>query len=173
MGMSKEELKEMIDSVIVSNGNGQITGNTLNQVLNAIAENAGGGDVKILFFNENMPDYMDPEYYEPFFNHNSEIYNIIVKKYTSLMQVDPNNANEWLSNVINILNDSFFKAYDILENYYFDGFLSAYASDFYFDGVEEDSESDELVVKFLNKNTYMEYGLYPNGELKAYGGSPE
>ena len=41
--MSKEELKEMIDSVIVSNGNGQITGNTLNQVLNAIAENAGGG----------------------------------------------------------------------------------------------------------------------------------
>lgn len=43
MGMSKDELKEMIDSVIVSNGNGQITGNALNQVLNAIAENAGGG----------------------------------------------------------------------------------------------------------------------------------
>jgi hypothetical protein len=43
MGMSKEELKEMIDNVIVSNGKGQITADALNLVLNNIAENAGGG----------------------------------------------------------------------------------------------------------------------------------
>ena len=42
MGMSKEELKEMIDNVIVSNGKGQITADVLNLVLNNIAENAGG-----------------------------------------------------------------------------------------------------------------------------------
>ena len=43
MGMSKEQLKEMIDNVIVSNGKGQITADVLNLVLNNIAENAGGG----------------------------------------------------------------------------------------------------------------------------------
>jgi hypothetical protein len=43
MGMSKDELKEMIDNTIFQNGNGQITGLGLNLVLNAIAENAGGG----------------------------------------------------------------------------------------------------------------------------------
>ena len=169
MGMSKDELKEMIDSVIVSNGNGQITGNALNQVLNAIAENAGGGGIKVLFFMDSSSiDYL--EYYEPFFNHNSEIYNTLLKQYDSLMQTDPNDANGMLSNIVNILNNSFFKLYDIFEDCYPGEYFSAHTIDVFLNVIEEDSGSDELVVKFFDKNTYTEYALYPNGELKMYGG---
>ena len=77
MGMSKEELKEMIDNVIVSNGKGQITADVLNLVLNNIAENAGGGGgggTKILFLTDNIIDKFGSEFSEPFLNHNAEIY---------------------------------------------------------------------------------------------------
>ena len=43
MAKTIEELKQMIDSVIVENGKGQITGQGLNLVLKEIVENAGGG----------------------------------------------------------------------------------------------------------------------------------
>lgn len=171
MGMSKEQLKEMIDNVIVSNGKGQITADALNLVLNNIAENAGGGSIKILFFTAEMVENDDYEFFEPFFNHNSEIYNAIIEKYMALMQADPN-ADELLSNIVNILNDGFFKAYDTFEYYYPMEFFSAYSYDFYINGVENDSESNEIIVKFYNKNNYDEWGLYPNGELISLGGGP-
>lgn len=171
MGMSKEQLKEMIDNVIVSNGKGQITADALNLVLNNIAENAGGGSIKILFFTSEMVSY-GSEFFEPFFNHNSEIYNAIIEKYMALMQGDPNDVDELLSNMVNILNDGFFKAYDMFEDYYPMEFFSSYSYDFFINGVENDSESNEVIVKFYNKNNYDEWGLYPNGELILLGGGP-
>ena len=44
MGKTKEEIKEMIDSVITTNGNGQITGHALNLVLNEMAEMLSSSD---------------------------------------------------------------------------------------------------------------------------------
>lgn len=167
MGMSKEELKEMIDNVIVSNGKGQITADVLNLVLNNIAENAGGGGgVKILFLTEEIDITDGPEFFKPFYKHNAEIYNTIIEKYTSLMQVNPSNANEWFSNVVNILNDSFFKAYDLFENYNPGEFFSAEADDILMFEFDEDSESN-IFIKF-NTSHAETYELHSNGKF-IYG----
>lgn len=87
MGMSTDELKEMIDNTIFQNGNGQITGNGLNLVLNAIAENAGGngGGLQTLFFTTDSGgpvDYsvgnLDPVVLESILEHNKQIFNSIM-----------------------------------------------------------------------------------------------
>ena len=53
MAKTIEELKEMIDSVIVENGRGQITGQGLNLVLNemsdALSEMGGGGGACLVY----------------------------------------------------------------------------------------------------------------------------
>lgn len=90
MGMSKDELKEMIDNTIFQNGNGQITGNGLNLVLNAIAENAGGngGGLQTLFFtiDNGGPiditfENLDSSLQESILEHNKQIFNSIMTNY--------------------------------------------------------------------------------------------
>ena len=90
MGMSKDELKEMIDNTIFQNGNGQITGNGLNLVLNAIAENAGrnGGGLQTLFFTMDNGgsidvsfENLDSSLQESILEHNKQIFNSIMTNY--------------------------------------------------------------------------------------------
>ena len=99
MGMSKDELKEMIDNTIFQNGNGQITGNGLNLVLNAIAENAGGGLQTLFFtFDNSGPvdssfENLDSNVQESMLEHNKQIFDIIMTIYVNFL-----NSIEYVDN---------------------------------------------------------------------------
>lgn len=101
MGMSKDELKEMIDNTIFQNGNGQITGNGLNLVLNAIAENAGGGSgLQTLFFTMDNGGPVDASFenldsgiQESMLEHNKQIFNSIMTTYVDFL-----NSAEFVDN---------------------------------------------------------------------------
>lgn len=74
MAKTIEELKQMIDSVIVENGKGQITGQGLNLVLNemsdALSEMGGGGGVYNL-----MGDFQANTFTEEDKDNNIEVRN--------------------------------------------------------------------------------------------------
>ena len=68
MAENIEELKQIIDSTITSNGNGQITGQGLNLVLNDMCDvlgSTGGGGVGSVYIcaGDSFEEYTDPSGY--------------------------------------------------------------------------------------------------------------
>jgi hypothetical protein len=93
MGKSLQELKEMIDSVIVENGKGQITAQSLNLVLNEMSEafseiggsgGGGGAEAYYIYTSENINEETgDMLISEEERNHNAEQYLKIVENYNN------------------------------------------------------------------------------------------
>lgn len=93
MGKSLQELKEMIDSVIVENGKGQITAQSLNLVLNEMSEalsemggsgGGGGAEAYYIYTSENINEETgDMLISEEERQHNAEQYLKIVENYNN------------------------------------------------------------------------------------------
>lgn len=201
MGMSKDELKEMIDNTIFQNGNGQITGNGLNLVLNAIAENAGGngGGLQTLFFTMDNGGQIDVSFenldsslQESILEHNKQIFNSIMTNYFNFY-----NTVEY------VYNDNW--GGDIYGNFNFDNFLEytkniQYNCCLWDNGnaglvpfsiicsvvqledqgmevsavVEEDTNAFEnFRIILFDSCDQREYYLYPDGNLEYSSGGPE
>ena len=88
------------------------------------------------------------------------------------MQGNLDNANEVLSNMINIFNNGFFKLYNIY-NYRPGEYFSIRATNGFVDYSNIDPESNELILVIYEESTSSEFGLYPNGELKTFEAMPE
>lgn len=106
MGKSLQELKEMIDSVIVENGKGQITAQALNLVLNEMSEalsemggsgGGGGAEAYYIYTSENINEETGDMFIsEEERQHNAEQYLKIVENYNN--NITSNIFIKWIIN---------------------------------------------------------------------------
>ena len=199
MGMSKDELKEMIDNTIFQNGNGRITGNGLNLVLNAIAENAGGngGGLQTLFFTMDNGGPLDASFesldsnvQESMLEHNKQIFNSIMTTYINFFntidyttdnQGDDVYGNFNFDNLLEFTKNMQFNC--CVWDYYNSGsnpnpwsmicsmpFISDYGMVASAVVEEETNTFENFRITLYDRQNWREYYLYSNGHLEYSSG---